>query len=237
MTRCTSILFIMSEKKKTAVRVSPAVFLLLAAFILCSSPLLLAALLLAALAHELGHYFVLRRSNCGVSGVYVTALGAEMRLSHPERLSYGAEMAATAAGPLANILWTVALSWAGHRCEMLYLFSGAQLVLALFNLLPVRPLDGGRLLWLALAWRWEPFTADRVSGSVGLCTSSLLLLGGVWLFRTQGGSPFLLLGALGLLCCTVRSVLPRREKKGSASRSGAGKCARFFPLVKSRRRG
>ena len=67
----------MCEKEKTTVRVSPAVFLLLAVFILCSSPLLLAALLLAALAHELGHYFVLRRSNCGVSGVYVTALGAE----------------------------------------------------------------------------------------------------------------------------------------------------------------
>ena len=230
----------MCEKEKTTVRVSPAVFLLLAVFILCSSPLLLAALLLAALAHELGHYFVLRRSNCGVSGVYVTALGAEMRLSHPQRLSYGREMAATAAGPLVNLLWAVALSWAGQRWEMLYLFSGAQLVLGLFNLLPVRPLDGGQLLWLALAWRWEPFTADRVSAAVGLGTAALLVLGGLWLFGTQGGSPFLLLGALGLLCCTVRSagVFPCREDKGShrAARRDGGRW-RFFPLVKSRRRG
>ena len=49
------------------------------------------------------------------------------------------------------------LAWLGREAEVFWLFAGAQLVLGCFNLLPVRPLDGGRLLWLAAAWRHGPF--------------------------------------------------------------------------------
>ena len=39
-----------------------------------------------------------------------------------------------------------------------------QGVLGCFNLLPILPLDGGRMLWLALCWRTDPFLADRMAG-------------------------------------------------------------------------
>ncbi len=60
----------------------------------------------------------------------------------------------------------------------MYLFAGAQLVLGAFNLLPALPLDGGRILWLALAWLTEPYTAQRVLSAVSLAVSLALLLGG-----------------------------------------------------------
>lgn len=58
------------------------------------------------------------------------------------------------------------------------MIAGIHGALALFNLLPLRMLDGGRSLYLLLSWWTEPVTADRVLHGVDcLCLGSLLLIG------------------------------------------------------------
>ena len=68
------------------------------------------------------------------------------------------------------------------------------------------PLDGGRILWLALAWLTEPYTAQRVLSAVSLAVSLALLLGGGGLIWRLGGSPFLLVGAVGLTGWNLREI-------------------------------
>ena len=63
-----------------------------------------------------------------------------------------------------EVLGAVLLAALGRWWEPLYLLAGAQGVLGCFNLLPILPLDGGRMLWLALCWRTDPFLADRMPG-------------------------------------------------------------------------
>ena len=186
----------MSHNDPAKIIVSPTVPLLLALFVLLSSPLLLGALLLAALTHELGHCAMLRWLRARVTAVRITALGAEMRIEG--RLSYGGEVLAAAAGPAVNLLLAPLLAYGGRLWEMLYLFAGTQLVLGLFNLLPILPLDGGSMLWNLLAWITEPYTADRVMTAVGFGTAAVLTLAAVWA-AWQGGGFFFLLAALGLL--------------------------------------
>ena len=135
----------MSSSERLRLQVSPWLALLLGAFVLLSSPALLAALLTAALVHELAHWAVLRRLGGEVRSLQLGLFGARMEIAHPERLSYGGEMLVTAAGPLVNLLLAPGLAWLGREAEVFWLFAGAQLVLGCFNLLPVRPLDGGRL--------------------------------------------------------------------------------------------
>ena len=172
--------------------VSPWTAVLLALFLLLSSWRGVAAILSAALFHELGHYLVLRRWGVSLDGINISPFGAEMRLQSNCRLSYGQEMLAVAAGPVVNLLLGGALSAAGA-----YYLAGIHLVLAFFNLLPIRPLDGGQLLWLSVAWAADPFLADRVLRCIGVVL--IVLLGGLggclWL---QQGSPFLLFAAVGL---------------------------------------
>ena len=146
---------------------TPAAFLLLT-----DTPALLAALLLAALLHELAHYAVLRLFGVRTARFTVTGLGATLCVPELHRLSYGAELFSAAAGPLMNLLLWVVLSLTGR--DELTLFAGAQMVLGILNLLPVRPMDGGRILWLAAAYLTEPYTADRVAAAVGLAVSSAL---------------------------------------------------------------
>ena len=157
------------------------------------------ALFLAAAVHEWGHYAMLHRLGAGVDRLTVGLWGAEMEVVGRERLSYGGELLAVLAGPGVNLALAVALGVLGRWWERLYLFAGANAVLGMFNLLPVRPLDGGGALWFFIAWLTEPFTADRVTGAVELVVSlGLLALGGAILLR-QGGSPFLLWAVLGIL--------------------------------------
>lgn len=202
----------MSRNSRTAVHISPSAPLLLAIFTLFSSPWLLAALLVAALCHELGHYAVLHRLHARVTAIRITALGAEMQVKG--RLSYGGELLSAAAGPAANLLLAVLLGFGGRFWEGLYLFAGAQMILGIFNLLPIQPLDGGSLLWNLTAWLTEPYTADRVTRTAGLSMAGLLTLVAV-VALCMGGSPFLLLAALGLLRHALRQigVVKRRENR------------------------
>ena len=178
----------------------------------------LAALLPAALLHELAHYAVLHLCGVRTARFTLTGLGASLYVPELHRLSYGAELLSAAAGPLMNLLLWVLLSLTGR--EELTLFAGAQMVLGVLNLLPVRPMDGGRILWLATAYLTEPYTADRVAAAVGLAASSALLALCLWLVLTTGSGLFLLLGALWLAYRSLppEVFLPRRLAKPTKNR-------------------
>lgn len=176
--------------------IAPGAFVLPAACLLLFPPVLLLSILAAALLHELGHYAVLRLTKGTVKSITITALGVEME-ARGQR-SYLQDILLSGAGPAVNLILSLLLSRLGPHWGICYLFSGAHLILGLFNLLPILPLDGGMMLWSAAAWCFEPYTADRFCTIVGLTTALLLCAASLWLFL-QGGSAFLLIASLGLL--------------------------------------
>ena len=207
----------MSRSPDVTVCVRPSALLTPALFLLLTdTPILLAALLPAALLHELAHYAVLHLCGVRTARFTLTGLGASLYVPELHRLSYGAELLSAAAGPLMNLLLWVLLSLTGR--EELTLFAGAQMVLGVLNLLPVRPMDGGRILWLATAYLTEPYTADRVAAAVGLAASSALLALCLWLVLTTGSGLFLLLGALSYRSLPPEVFLPRRLAKPTKNR-------------------
>ena len=178
------------------VHIAPVVPVLLAVLLIVFPPVLLLAILSASLLHELGHYTALRLIKGKVKEITITLFGAEMKIEG--QLSYGQELLLAASGPMVNVLLAVFLSHLGTRWELCYLFGGVHLVLGLFNLLPILPLDGGMLLWNAACWCLGPYTADRISAIVGIVSACLLTGAALWMLL-QGGSPFLLLATVGLL--------------------------------------
>ena len=185
------------------VRVSGGFWLLAAWFTLVNGWRLLAVILSAALLHELGHLLVLGLLGGRVTGLRVSVFGAELT-TDAARLSYPGEIAAVLAGPAVNLLCGLAL--AGLRA---WVAAGAHLSLCLFNLLPVRPLDGGRALYLLIAALAGPAAGPIAPRRAGALTA--LSLGGlaVWLVVRTGGSLWLLPAAAGLLAAGVREAAGR----------------------------
>lgn len=107
-----------------------------------------------------------------------------------------------------------------------YVLAGANLLLGVFNLLPVPSLDGGRALFLLVSWGADPGTADQLCRRVGLgCALGLTALA-LALTLWHGAGLFLLLGALG----TLLPQLPRRRR----GRDGRSFSKKDPPCVKAR---
>jgi len=190
-------------KKRWRVCCSPA-FAAVVLLLLISSRAELWLFWLAALLHELGHLAALYLLRGKAEQVRFRLTGAEICYS-ARGFSYGQEMLLALAGPGMNLLCAClgALAAGKWPFPMLYRFIGCHLMLALFNLLPVLPLDGGRVLKALLELRfplWGEQAARQISAAFGILFSAA----GIW-FLKNGGNPTLLCAGLAIL----RHVLPK----------------------------
>lgn len=190
---------------KGQIHVSAGVCLLLGWFVLVNGWRLAGLVLSAAALHELGHYVVLRLLGVRISALRISVFGAEMTAGG-DALSYAGELAAVLAGPAMNLLAGVALAKAGYLAA-----AGAHLVLCAFNLLPVRPLDGGRALYLLVSWAMGPTAGETVCRWTGGCTALFLATALMWLMVRSGGSLWLLPAAAGLCMAAFRELFSERR--------------------------
>lgn len=153
---------------------------------------------LACALHELGHWVAIALLGGRVRSLHLTVAGAEMELDPCRPLSYGREVLAALAGPVVNLF----LVWISVRTGR-YLFAGLNLCFGLLNLLPIRPLDGGRALFYALAIRWPALAEKAVRAT------SIMLAGGVlglgWAAWRGWGNLSLFCTAAWLMVGTLKS--------------------------------
>ncbi len=139
--------------------------------------------------HELGHAW-----GCRVQGVPVRRImihGGGGFCEQSRSASFEQQELIVAMGPIVNLtIWAVAslayTSFSGTVGWALYWLAQMNLFLALFNLLPVHPLDGGKLFQLILLRVLPPVTATRISGGVGLVLAILWVPGMMWLYFNIG---------------------------------------------------
>jgi Zn-dependent protease/CBS domain-containing protein len=123
------------------------------------------------LAHELAHSLVARRNGLKVEGITLWLLGGVSQLEG-EVKDPGAEVRIAGVGPLVSLILGVAfilLAWLLHAAGVqgvviaaLSWLGGINVLLAVFNVIPAAPLDGGRLL-RAILWR---ITGDKLKAAV-----------------------------------------------------------------------
>lgn len=176
--------------------------------LIVSPPMVVAAVLIAAGLHEAGHLAALRHYGVPVRAIRLTAFGAEIDAPRLARLSYGRELAVVLAGPAVNLLCGGLLALAGlwFSWECAFLFSGAHLALAAFNLLPVLPLDGGRALYLLAAYFFAPAAGERFCAALSLGCALALCALGAEIALLRGGGWLFLLAACGLLWGAMRQL-------------------------------
>jgi stage IV sporulation protein FB len=162
--------------------------------------------------HEYGHALMARRFGIGTRSILLLPIGGVANLERlPEKPAQ--ELAIVAAGPLVNLVLVLLLlpaAWLANGSSLQGLFTlnamgasiqnpgvqsllvyliSANLLLALFNLLPAFPLDGGRLLRALLAYTMSYVKATRTAVAVGRFLAILMAVFGIF----SGGISLLLI--------------------------------------------
>ncbi len=158
---------------------------------------LLTALLFftSILLHELAHAWVARRNGIPVLSITLYIFGGNAQLGSKPKTA-GAEFRVAAVGPLSSIV-LAALFYGLNQvfADRGYFGASSQwlafinLILALFNLLPGYPLDGGRILE-SIVWGFtrKQETGVKVAGTAGQIIAYGLI--GLGLFRVFQGDVF-----------------------------------------------
>ncbi|RZU77482.1 Zn-dependent protease [Micromonospora kangleipakensis] len=183
---------------------------------------------LGLLAHEVSHSVVAKRNGIAVQGITLWLFGGVSELKG-EAKDPGAELRIAGIGPLVSLLIgfffggiAVVIALAGGGGLLLGALSwlaGINVLLAIFNVLPAAPLDGGRLLRAAV---WKA-TGDRTKASVvaaraGWGLGALLIAFGLWRFLTGAGVGGLWLALIGWFLIGAAGMEERQARMGSALR-------------------
>jgi Zn-dependent protease len=166
------------------------------------------AFLGGVLAHEMSHALVARREGLKVDGIVLWLMGGYTRISEPPKTP-GAELRISAAGPVVSLLFGLTCGIGavlGHAMgvsrlavTVLTWLGMINVLLAVFNVLPGSPLDGGRIVHAAVWWRTgDKYRATRVASRAGwVIGAGLVGVGVLSMLGTLSGVDGLWLAIVG----------------------------------------
>ncbi|MBI4966345.1 MAG: site-2 protease family protein [Desulfomonile tiedjei] len=180
------------------------------------------------LVHELSHSLTAVRSGIQIPEITLFIFGGIARLSQ-EPTSAVTELKIAVAGPLssfalAGIFWAIAGALQAHAQTLIvavfeYL-AWINLALAIFNLVPGYPLDGGRILRAVIWWRTGSVArATKWASDIGKGFAwALMIFGGIQIFTGAliGGLWLLFIGMFlrGVAAAGYQEVMMKQSLEG-----------------------
>ncbi|ARF67420.1 Zn-dependent protease [Paenibacillus larvae subsp. pulvifaciens] len=141
------------------------------------------------LVHELGHVVCAKALGWRVMEVQLLPFGGVAVVDEWGGVSARDELLVAAAGPLQHV-WMIGLAWLGQHISAdssgwWNYFIQANILIGLFNLLPVLPLDGGKILQGLFSYIMAYEQAIRITMRISFGLS-LLMIGFALFFAAQG---------------------------------------------------
>jgi stage IV sporulation protein FB len=132
-------------------------------------------LMLSALVHEVGHIIAIRALGYRARRIDILPMGA--LIVCPEAIPFRDEVAIALAGPIASLAASAVglLAFAVSKNTYIIFFALVNLMLALFNLLPIAKLDGGKALFCFLQYK-EKRSCARICTLASLFSKTLLIM-------------------------------------------------------------
>ncbi len=138
-------------------------------------------LFIAVLVHELAHTYVAKKFNIPVDNVYLSLFygAAAIDITYTP---YKETILISIAGPISNLLLTllgyVTLITLGDSIfnSFLETFMLYNFILFVFNILPIYPMDGGRITKAICQMLTKPSVGRKINGYITIVSSLLLCI-------------------------------------------------------------
>ncbi len=132
-------------------------------------------LVVSAAIHEIGHIFAMKFLGYRARRVDILPMGA--LIVCPESITYRDEALIALSGPFASLTASMIAFcvYAAESNAYSFFFAFVNTVLALFNLLPIEKLDGGKALACVLLHKSKE-NCERICSAVSKVTKLLLVL-------------------------------------------------------------
>lgn len=164
--------------KGTQIRLSFSfVFVLTLMLLFCRQDVVLMCLW-ASLLHELGHIIFMLIFHERILSVDFGAFGLRIEKADNGRVSYKKECIIALGGIIINFtLAFLSIMYYYFSSKLILLnFSVINIMIALFNCVPIEALDMGRALYCLFMLRLEPTRAQRALNIISLCFVNFLAL-------------------------------------------------------------
>ncbi len=149
-------------------------FILTAIMAILRLHILFIILFLSVLLHELAHILPAILFGLKCENIVISPIGQTASLTGFEETSWIKKIVIIISGPLFNFIVFLAFSFTGNK--LLSFIANINLALCIFNLLPVYPLDGGRLLKAVLSRAVGILNANKVVFNISIVSNFILFI-------------------------------------------------------------
>lgn len=186
--------------KKVDIVIQSGFFMLLTFLLVFLETKWIIAALLAIIVHETGHVAAMMILKIRIKSITFCSTGVSIAYTG-EYTPYLHDIFAAIAGPLANIFvaFICCQIYKNTGGEFSGVFMAFNICLAIFNLLPIKYLDGGKVMYSLSAVFTDPIFAEKTLQVFSDIFALLILFFGIYLFYTTGFNVTLLLTSLWLL--------------------------------------
>ncbi len=159
--------------------------------------------LFAVLVHEVGHLLCMWVCECQPKSIRL--IPSSVQIVRPLSTKTRGEIAIILCGPIANlaVFASLFINYLTFKDDLSLHFAVLNLVIALFNLLPVSGLDGGTLLENIIAHFTDIYRAERIVRIITAVFAFFAFIIGVYLWVSQKLNISVFIVSVYLFICSV----------------------------------
>lgn len=142
----------------------------------------------SSLIHESGHLIMLLVSGNKPEIVRFELTGINIIRNQEIRVSHKNEIFISLGGPLVNgfVFFACCICLCFYNYDAVMTFACINLILMTFNLLPVKRLDGGNILYFLLSQKYEIFFSCKILNITSVVFITLIFIWGIYVLVLTG---------------------------------------------------
>lgn len=158
----------------------------------------------SVILHEFGHVLAAKKLKIEVYEVELLPYGGVARMEELSKFGGVAEAAVSAAGPAISFALALICNFLKVNSELFEAAFRYNLIICIFNLLPIIPLDGGKIARNIMVFFMGYRQATRVLALAGKAAAFILLGCNIYMIASGGRSAVLIIAAIFIYIGTVK---------------------------------